>query len=143
VTEYSVIPIREIHRSQPDAQRKLLIMGVLGFSIFFVSVMNYVLAAIASMSRRAKMVGVHKCSGAGEGHILGLFLWETGILVLVSTVACLLLMLLISIIMFYFSIYYLFYSLLILFTGFSLAIRHDFQRTQPKIITRLAIITNR
>ncbi|WP_281695904.1 ABC transporter permease [Bacteroides clarus] len=92
VTEYSVIPIREIHRSQPDAQRKLLIMGVLGFSIFFVSVMNYVLAAIASMSRRAKMVGVHKCSGAGEGHILGLFLWETGILVLVSTVACLLLM---------------------------------------------------
>ena len=44
------------------------------------------------MSRRAKMVGVHKCSGAGEGHILGLFLWETGILVLVSTVACLLLM---------------------------------------------------
>lgn len=92
VAEYSVIPIREIHRSQPDAQRKLLIMGVLGFSIFFVSVMNYVLAAIASMSRRAKMVGVHKCSGAGEGYILGLFLWETGILVLVSMVACLLLM---------------------------------------------------
>lgn len=54
--------------------------------------MNYVLAAIASMSRRAKIVGVHKCSGAGEGHILGLFLWETGILVLVSTVVCLLLM---------------------------------------------------
>ena len=92
VTEYSVIPVREIYRSFPDVKRKLVIMGVLGFSIFFVSIMNYVLAAIASMSRRAKVVGVHKCSGAGEGRILGMFLWETGLLILVSIVACLLLM---------------------------------------------------
>ena len=37
----------------------------------------------------------------------------------------------------------LFYSLLILFTGFSLAIRQDFQRTQPTITARLAITTSR
>lgn len=92
VTEYSVVPLREIYRNFPDTQRKLVIMGVLGFSIFFVSIMNYVLAAIASMSRRAKTVGVHKCSGAGEGHILGMFLWETGLLIFVSLLACLLLM---------------------------------------------------
>ncbi len=92
LTEYSVVPLREIYRNLPDTQRKLVIMGVLGFSIFFVSIMNYVLAAIASMSRRAKMVGVHKCSGAGEGHILGMFLWETGLLIFVSLLACLLLM---------------------------------------------------
>lgn len=92
LTEYSVVPLREIYRNLPDTQRKLVIMGVLGFSIFFVSIMNYVLAAIASMSRRAKTVGVHKCSGAGEGHILGMFLWETGLLIFVSLLACLLLM---------------------------------------------------
>lgn len=92
LTEYSVVPLREIYRNLPDTQRKLVIMGVLGFSIFFVSIMNYVLAAIASMSRRAKTVGVHKCSGAGEEHILGMFLWETGLLIFVSLLACLLLM---------------------------------------------------
>lgn len=92
VTEYSVAPLQEIYRNFPDTQRKLLIMGVLGFSIFFVSIMNYVLAAIASMSRRAKAVGVHKCSGAGEGRILALFLWETGLLIFVSVAACLVLM---------------------------------------------------
>ena len=96
VTEYSVTPLREVYRSMPDTRRKLVIMGVLGFSIFFVSVMNYVLAAIASLSRRAKAVGVHKCSGAGEGHILGMFLWETGLLILTSGVLCLLLMYLFS-----------------------------------------------
>lgn len=58
--------------------------------------MNYVLAAIASMNRRAKSVGIHKCSGASSGHILGMFLWETGLMVLVSVGCCLLLMQLFS-----------------------------------------------
>ena len=58
--------------------------GVLGFSIFFVSILNYVLRAVAAMSRRAKLVGVHKCSGADGRHILSMFLWETGLLVAAS-----------------------------------------------------------
>ena len=78
--------------SYPDNIRRLLILGVLGFSIFFVSIMNYVLAAIASINRRAKSVGVHKCCGASSGHILGLFMWETGLIVLVSVGCCVLLM---------------------------------------------------
>lgn len=36
------------------------------------------------MSRRAKMVGVHKCNGAAYGNILGMFLIETGIIILIS-----------------------------------------------------------
>ena len=36
------------------------------------------------MSRRAKLVGVHKCSGADGWHILSMFLWETGLLVTAS-----------------------------------------------------------
>jgi len=84
VTEYSVLPLYKVYRSQPDSTRRLVILGVLGFSIFFVSILNYVLRAVAAMSRRAKLVGVHKCSGADGGHILALFLWETAMLVAAS-----------------------------------------------------------
>ena len=87
LTEYSVLPLYKVYRSQPDSTRRLVILGVLGFSIFFVSILNYVLRAVAAMSRRAKLVGVHKCSGADGGHILALFLWETAMLVAAS-IAC-------------------------------------------------------
>ena len=84
VTEYSVLPLYKVYRSLPDSTRRLVILGVLGFSIFFVSILNYVLRAVAAMSRRAKLVGVHKCSGADGWHILSMFLWETGLLVAAS-----------------------------------------------------------
>ena len=84
VTEYSVLPLYKVYRSLPDSTRRLVILGVLGFSIFFVSILNYVLRAVAAMSRRAKLVGVHKCSGADGRHILSMFLWETGLLVAAS-----------------------------------------------------------
>ena len=86
VTEYSVLPLYKVYRSLPDSTRRLVILGVLGFSIFFVSILNYVLRAVAAMSRRAKQVGVHKCSGADGWHILSMFLWETGLLVAASIV---------------------------------------------------------
>lgn len=84
VTEYSVLPLYKVYRSLPDSTRRLVILGVLGFSIFFVSILNYVLRAVAAMSRRAKQVGVHKCSGADGWHVLSMFLWETGLLVAAS-----------------------------------------------------------
>lgn len=90
--DYDVVPLQDLYVSLPDVQRRLVILGVLGFSIFFVSIMNYILAAVASFSRRAKAVGVHKCCGAGEGHVLGLFLWETALMVAASLVLCVLLM---------------------------------------------------
>lgn len=92
VMEFSVLPLRDIHISEPNTIRRLVILGVLGFSIFFVSIMNYVLAAISTISRRAKAVGVHKCNGAGSGDILGMFMLETGVMVLASVLCSLLLM---------------------------------------------------
>ena len=62
---------------------------VLGFAIFFVAIMNYVLVAIATMSRRAKSIGVHKCSGASAINIFSMFLFETGIVVLMSVIVAL------------------------------------------------------
>lgn len=49
------------------------------------------LISIATLSRRAKGVGVHKCSGASAGNIFGMFLAETGILVVISVLLSLLL----------------------------------------------------
>lgn len=92
VMEFSILPLSDIYLSSSDNVRRLVILGVLGFSIFFVSIMNYVLAAVASFSRRAKAVGVHKCCGADGTHVLGMFMWETGILVATSIIACLVLM---------------------------------------------------
>lgn len=88
VEDYSVVPLHGVYRSYPDTTRRLVILAVLGFSVFFVSTMNYVLGAISSISRRAKAVGVHKCSGAGEGRILGMFLGETALFIALSVVLC-------------------------------------------------------
>ena len=42
---------------------------------------NYVLISISSLTYRAKAVGVHKCNGASGGKIFGMFLLETGIII--------------------------------------------------------------
>lgn len=83
-TLYDAQPLPEIHLDNSNTRTRLYIYGFLGFAIFFVSIMNYVLIAIATMSRRAKSVGVHKCSGASTGDIFSMFLIETGIVVLIS-----------------------------------------------------------
>lgn len=90
--EYNVIPLPDIHLSMPGSIRLLVILGTLGFSIFFVSVMNYVLAAVASLGHRAKAVGIHKCCGANDARVLEMFLWETALFVFTSALLCLLLM---------------------------------------------------
>ncbi len=89
-----LLPIKERYWQSDERVQRLVLLGVLGFSIFFVAGMNYVLAAVATIGRRAKMVGVHKCSGAGGGRILGMFLFETGLMMVASVVCALLLMLL-------------------------------------------------
>lgn len=81
---FSVLPLPKFHTVNSDVSKRLLILGVLGFAIFFVSAMNYILVAIASLSRRAKAVGVYKCCGAGTGEIFLSFLLETGLFVLLA-----------------------------------------------------------
>lgn len=48
--------------------------------------MNYVLISISSLARRAKAIGVHKCNGASERNIFSMFLWETGIIIMISLI---------------------------------------------------------
>ena len=83
---FSVISLPDCHTDDPDTRRHLAILGFLGFAIFFVAAMNYILISIATLSRRAKTVGVHKCNGAGEGQIFTMFLLETGVMVVGAAV---------------------------------------------------------
>ena len=79
-----VQPIYETFQSYKDPQRRRIIMSILGGAILFIAAMNYVLISISSLSRRAKAIGVHKCSGAETGTIFSMFLWETAIIICLS-----------------------------------------------------------
>ena len=76
-----VQPLRDTFRQQDDVRRMFTIMLTLGLSILFITALNYALISISSLSRRAKMVGVHKCSGASGEGIFGMFMLETLIVV--------------------------------------------------------------
>lgn len=76
-----VQPLRDTFRQQDDVRRMFTIMLTLGLSILFITALNYALISISSLSRRAKMVGVHKCSGASGGGIFGMFMLETLVVV--------------------------------------------------------------
>ena len=77
-------PIRDTYRNSDEVKRMSTIMAILAGSILFITALNYVLISISSLNRRAKAVGVHKCSGAEAGTIFGMFLWETGIIILIA-----------------------------------------------------------
>lgn len=63
-------PVRDTYRGYDEVKRMRNIMLILGISILFITTLNYVLISISSLSRRAKSIGVHKCSGAGTGTVL-------------------------------------------------------------------------
>lgn len=84
VFSYFLKPVTELHSGDPTTKRMLSILSLLAFAMLFVSAMNYVLISISSLAVRAKSVGVHKCSGASDGNIFSMFIYETGVLVLIS-----------------------------------------------------------
>ena len=86
-------PLRDTYRGYEEVKRMKNIMLTLGVAILFITALNYVLISISSMSRRAKAIGVHKCSGAGAGTVFGMFVWET-LLIIVSASAFMLFLLL-------------------------------------------------
>ncbi len=81
-----VAPLRDTYRGYDQVARMKVIMLVLGLSILFIAALNYALLSVSSLSRRAKAVGVHKCNGASDGGIFGMFLLETAVIVLLAVV---------------------------------------------------------
>ncbi|MBQ8889385.1 MAG: ABC transporter permease [Bacteroidaceae bacterium] len=82
--EAEIRPIRDTYRNYDDVKRMSTIMTILASAILFITSLNYVLISISSLSRRAKAIGVHKCSGAEKGTIFGMFILETGITIVIS-----------------------------------------------------------
>ena len=79
-----VAPLRDTYRGYDQVARMKVIMLVLGLSILFIAALNYALLSVSGLSRRAKAVGVHKCSGASGGGVFGMFLLETAVIVLLA-----------------------------------------------------------
>jgi putative ABC transport system permease protein len=77
-------PLRDTYRTQDDARLMTRIMMAMGLAILFIVTLNYVLISISSLAYRAKAVGVHKVNGASNARIMGMFLLETGLLILAS-----------------------------------------------------------
>lgn len=83
-TIVAVSPISDTYLRDDSVKRMNLILWILGSALLLMTTLNYVLITIASLSRRAKSIGVHKCSGAGTVTIMAMFLWETLIILLCS-----------------------------------------------------------
>lgn len=79
-------PIRDTYLGYENVKKMNLVMWVLGVSLLLMTTLNYVLITIASLSRRAKGIGVHKCSGAGSWSIMGMFLGETALILFCSLI---------------------------------------------------------
>lgn len=89
-TDFEIISLPDHHLESSNVEKRLMIYAFLGFAVFFVAIMNYMLISIATLSRRAKTVGVHKCSGAENRSIFSMFMIETGIVVFASVALCVL-----------------------------------------------------
>ena len=73
-----VRPTTDAHAEMNEDVRRInTIMWVLAITLLFIASLNYSLISISSLNRRAKAIGVHKCSGAGSGSIFTMFLLET------------------------------------------------------------------
>lgn len=85
--------LKETLRNDEGNRAMIVILGVLAVGMLLIAALNYVLVSIASLSRRAKAIGVHKCSGAQRGDILRMFVYET-LIVILGALALLVLLLL-------------------------------------------------
>lgn len=81
---FSLRPLADYHTKNSTAHSMIVVMTVLAAAMLLIAAFNYVLISVSSLARRAKEVGVHKCNGAGNNTIFGMFLTETAILVSVS-----------------------------------------------------------
>ena len=86
---FSVIRVDKIFLSHDRTKRTATVMWVLGLSLLLLTTLNYSLITIASLSRRAKAIGVHKCSGASGLNVISMFLSETLLILAISFIVML------------------------------------------------------
>lgn len=74
-----IVPIHNLHVETPQVRKMIWIMFFLGIVLLFTTALNYVLVSVASLTQRAKAIGVHKCSGASGSSIFSMFMVETAV----------------------------------------------------------------
>lgn len=77
---YKAAPVNKERMRSSGLMTTVVIFGSIAVIILLLTSFNYVLVTIASLSRRAKSIGVHRCAGAGNLTITSMFLWETAII---------------------------------------------------------------
>ena len=82
--EVEVRPISDSISGDSETRSMMYILLSLAVTILIIAIFNYVLISIASLARRAKSVGVHKCCGAGTASILSMFVIETVMILLAA-----------------------------------------------------------
>ena len=82
--DISVTPLKGYHLQQSKVMTMIYIMSLLAIVLLLASAFNYALISISSLANRAKGIAIHKCSGAENIHIFGMFFWETLAIVMVS-----------------------------------------------------------
>lgn len=83
---YTLAPIQDTYLRYESVRNRNMVMWVLGIALLLMTTLNYVLITIASLSRRAKGIGVHKCSGATNLSIVALFIGETAVILGIAVV---------------------------------------------------------
>lgn len=82
--DFSVTRVDKVWLCNENITRTLTVLWILGGMLLSLTTFNYALITIASLSRRAKSIGVHKCSGASGWGIVGMFLSETLLILAIS-----------------------------------------------------------
>ncbi len=82
--EYFFVPLTQIHLGDTETKLVNTILGVLASIILFITAVNFILITLSSLSERAKIIGVHKCNGAGQKAIFGMLLTETAVYIFIS-----------------------------------------------------------
>ncbi len=91
---YQAAPVNKERMSSSGLMTTVVTFGSIAVIILLLTSFNYVLVTIASLSRRAKSIGVHRCAGAGNLTITSMFLWETAIILACSIIVMIALILL-------------------------------------------------
>ena len=88
---FTLEPLTESHMAAPGVSSRNMLLGVLGFCLLLAAVLNYVLVSVSSLSARSRTLAVHKCNGARSWDVFRMFMYETGVLTVVSSLLAVLL----------------------------------------------------
>lgn len=77
-------PLQKIHSGDGEVAFRVFLLTLLALVVLVVSGVNYVLLSVASIGKKAKLVGIHKVNGAADGDIFRMFILETGILLMLA-----------------------------------------------------------